>query len=99
MKLSQKIEDTIDAMSSRCHNSQDWGEYDLWGKYFYPVMEEVDELEKKLEVAKEALYKISAYDTLDGDKYNSYESAWHGVADYANEALKQLSNDEQGEGK
>lgn len=32
---------------------------------------------------REALKKISDYSTLDGEKYNSYQDGWHGVADFA----------------
>lgn len=32
---------------------------------------------------REALRKISDYSTLDGEKYNSYQDGWHGVADFA----------------
>ncbi len=36
---------------------------------------------------REALKKISDYSTLDGEKYNSYQDGWHGVADFAKREL------------
>lgn len=36
---------------------------------------------------REALRKISDYSTLDGEKYNSYQDGWHGVADFAKREL------------
>lgn len=36
---------------------------------------------------REALKKISGYSTLDGEKYNSYQDGWHGVADFAKREL------------
>jgi hypothetical protein len=38
-------------------------------------------------VYAEALQKIGDYETLDGDKYNSYAEGWEGVAEFARQAL------------
>lgn len=43
---------------------------------------------------REALEKIADKETLEGDKYNSYEESWEGVARFAREALQTKAKDE-----
>jgi hypothetical protein len=44
---------------------------------------------ERIKRLEDALRKIADYDTLDGDKYISYSDGWHGVAEFAEKALKQ----------
>lgn len=43
-----------------------------------------------LDRLEEALEKIGDYNTLDGDKYNSYAEGWEGVAAFARQALEEV---------
>lgn len=45
-------------------------------------------LRAELTKYKDALRKIGEYETLDGEKYNSYEEGWHGVARFARQILE-----------
>lgn len=55
------------------------------------VMAENAQLRAENTVLVEALQKIASYNTLNGDKYNSYEWGWHGVAEFAGKALANTS--------
>jgi hypothetical protein len=43
---------------------------------------------ERIKQLEDALRKIASHDTLDGEKYNSYEYGWHGVAEFAAKALQ-----------
>lgn len=51
------------------------------------------DMKLKAELLERALEKIANFNTLDGDKYNSYEQGWHGVAEFAREALAEYRGD------
>jgi len=54
------------------------------------LLDEIDRQNELLETAKSALEAISDHDTLNGGKYNSYEEAWEGVAEFARAASGRL---------
>jgi hypothetical protein len=50
----------------------------------------VAEVEAKLRIATTALEKIAEQYTLYGEKYLSYEQGWHGVSEFARQALAEM---------
>jgi hypothetical protein len=56
------------------------------------LLEEIKSLREQVAIAREDIYKIAAHDTLDGDKYLTYEQGWHGVADFAKRTLAKLQS-------
>ena len=63
---------------------------EIHSNYVNVSCELYEKLKAQNEIMRKALHKVSTHNTLNGDKYNSYEAGWHGVADFANKALKKV---------
>lgn len=65
--------------------------YGLATEHLTEAQTEIDTLKAQLSEALNVLWKIAEKDTLNGEKYRSFEAGWNGVADFARAFLtKQL---------
>ena len=81
--MTKSIEEQAEAAASEIKNFS-WSNHHEYKKGYIDAVKARDAQQSAVVTElREALKKISDYSTLDGEKYNSYQDGWHGVADFA----------------